>query len=207
MLEVGLTGGIGSGKSTVSAALAERGAEVIDADQIVRDLQVRGQPVFHAIVDHFGSRVLDPDGNLDRAAVATIVFADPDELAALNAIVHPAVAERIEQRREQLRSTDAVVVHDIPLLVSADGQRKGRYDHLAAIIVVDVDPEVAVQRLVRHRGFDADDARARMAHQASREARLAHADFVIDNNGSRNDLTGEIDACWRWLADLAARQS
>ncbi len=202
MLEVGLTGGIGSGKSTVAAGLVARGAVLIDADAIVRQMQAPGEPVFEAIVDRFGPDVVHRDGTLDRAAIASVVFADPDELAALNAIVHPAVGAEIQRRRDARAGTDAIVIFDIPLLIDSDGERKSHYDHLAAVIVVDADPDTAIHRLVDHRGFDTDDARARVANQAPRSARLAHADFVIDNSGPLVALEPQLDACWAWLESL-----
>lgn len=191
MLVLGLTGGIGSGKSTVSALLEARGAVIIDADRIVRELQQPGEPVFDAMVDAFGPGIVAPDGSLDRQAVADIVFADEAELARLNAIVHPAVGARMAERLAELADTDAVVILDVPLLVEGTG----RVD-TAGTIVVDVDPELAVQRLVRHRGFDAADARARMSRQASRDERLAVADVVIDNGGTPDDLRRQVDDLW-----------
>lgn len=175
---------------------------LIDADVIVRDLQEPGQDVYHCIVERFGDGVVRDDGRLDRGALATIVFADPDELAALNAIVHPAVGAEIKLRREAAANTDAVVIHDIPLLIDADGRRKSHYDHLAAVVVVDVASEIAVERLVEWRDFDPDDAWARVANQASRKARVAHADFVIDNGGSFDALETQLDTCWEWLQSL-----
>jgi dephospho-CoA kinase len=196
VLVVGLTGGIGSGKSTVSEGLAERGAVVIDADAIVRELQVPGGAVLAAMVERFGPEILRSDGNLDRQRVADRVFADPAELEALNAIVHPAVGEEIRRRLEEQRGTDRVVVLDIPLLVERSGYET------AGTIVVDVDPEIAVERLVAARGFTEPDARARIANQASRADRLAVADFVISNDGSMDDLHRQIDDCWVWIAQL-----
>jgi dephospho-CoA kinase len=196
VLEIGLTGGIGAGKSTVSAALARRGAVVIDADAIVREVQAPGTPVVAAMVDRFGEGILDPDGALDRAAVAAIVFADQEALSALNAIVHPAVVEEMTRRREAHADTDAIVILDVPLLVES------RYEGLGGIVVVDVDPELAVARLVANRGFTEEDARARMARQAGREERLAAADFVIDNSGTPEELEVRIDECWSWMAAL-----
>ena len=190
MLTLGLTGGIGSGKSTVSALLEERGAVVVDADRIVRELQQPGEPVFEAMVEAFGDGIVAPDGSLDRQAVADIVFADDDALKRLNAIVHPAVGQRIAERLAELAGTDEVVVLDIPLLVES-----GR-DDMAAVIVVDVDPELAVERLVEHRGFDADDARARIARQVSRDDRLAKADVVLDNSGDVDALRQQVDELW-----------
>jgi dephospho-CoA kinase len=194
---VGLTGGIGAGKSTVSALLAERGAVIIDADAITRDVQQPGRPVLAAMVERFGPAILLPDGSLDRAAVAGIVFNDRDALADLNAIVHPAVGAEIVRRMQAEAETDHVVVLDVPLLVES-----GRND-MAALVVVDVDPEVAVRRLVDQRGMTEADARARMARQASREDRLAKADVVIDNGGDRAALVGQVDALWERISALA----
>lgn len=193
---IGLTGGIGSGKSSVSARLAERGAVVIDADAIVRSLQEPGRPVFTAMVEQFGPEIVAADGTLDRAAVADRVFGDDDALAALNAIVHPEVAAEIARRLEVEATTDHVVILDVPLLVES-----GR-DDLAGLIVVDLDPDLAVARLVEHRGFRAEDARARMARQASRADRLARADFVLDNGGSLEDLVDEVDRAWAWITEV-----
>jgi dephospho-CoA kinase len=196
VIEIGLTGGIGSGKSTVAGLLVERGAVLIDADAIVREVQVPGSPVFQAMVERFGPGIVAHDGTLDRAAVAAVVFADPDELEALNGIVHPAVTAEMTRRRESYAGTDATLILDIPLLV--ESKHKG----LAGVIVVDVDPEVAVGRLVRHRGFSEDDARARISRQASREDRLAIADFVVDNSGDLTALRDEVDRCWQWIMSL-----
>ena len=154
MIVVGLTGGIGSGKSTVSTLLAERGAVVIDADAITKGLQRPGEPVFEAIVKRFGPGVVASDGSLDRPALAAIVFSDPAALKDLNAIVHPAVGVEILRQLDAERSGDRVVVLDIPLLVES-----GRYQ-VAAVVVVDVDPEIAVRRLVSQRGMTETDARA-----------------------------------------------
>lgn len=196
MLLIGLTGGIGSGKSTVSALLAERGAVVIDADAITRELQRSGQPVFEAMVERFGPGVVADGGELDRQAVADVVFADPAALADLNVIVHPAVGAEIARRLEVEAATEHLVVLDVPLLVES-----GR-DDLAALVVVDVEPEVAVRRLVEHRGMREDDARARMARQASREERLARADLVVDNSGSLDELARVVAELWPRLVEL-----
>lgn len=198
MLLIGLTGGIGSGKSTVSSALAVHGAVVIDADAITKELQRAGQPVFLAMVERFGPGIVRPDGELDRQAVADLVFPDPEALADLNAIVHPAVGAEIARRMEAEVDTDHVVILDVPLLVES-----GRSD-LVGMIVVDCDPEIAVARLVAHRGFTEADARARIARQASREERLAKADLVIDNSGSLDDLAPQIERCWAWITRLRA---
>jgi len=194
----GLTGGIGSGKSTVSALFAELGARVIDADAITREVQEPGQPVLDAMVDRFGPEILRPDGTLDRQQVADLVFSDPASLADLNAIVHPAVGAEIARRLEEVQGTDDVVLLDVPLLVES-----GR-DDLAALIVVDLDPEVAVERLVRYRGFTEADARARMARQAARSERLEKADRVIHNDGSVDDLRGQVSEVYAWLQGLGA---
>lgn len=215
MLELGLTGGIGSGKSTVAQLLVDKGAVLIDADQIVRELQEPGAPVYQAMVKRWGNRILVDSNDspkrpptegcapLNRQAVATIVFSDADELTALNEIVHPSVAVEIGRRREQLEGTETVVINDIPLLVDAQGKSKRHeYRHLIAIIVVDLPAEVAIQRLMAFRDFSEDDARARIANQATRDQRLALADFTIDNSGLVEDLEPQIAKCWEWIQSL-----
>lgn len=205
MVEVALTGGIGAGKSTVSAALAQRGAVLIDADEIGRYVQRPGGEVFAAMVQRWGDAVVAADGGLDRAAVAAIAFADKAELAALNAIVHPAIgAEMTARRRAASVSGGEVVVLDVPLLVRPDGSLVPEIAAgVAGVVVVDADEETAIRRLVEQRAFSEADARARMAHQASRKDRLAAADFVIDNSGTRPQLEAQINACWTWLRSLA----
>lgn len=203
MLLVGLTGGIGAGKSTVSALLADRGAAVVDADQIARDLQSPGSPVLDRMAERFGSHIIRDDGSLDRAAVAAIVFGESDEakaaLADLNGIVHPAMQSEIRRQIADQADTDRVVVLDFPLL--GENPR----DDLAATIVVDIDPEVAVERLVEFRGMDETDARNRIASQISREERLSRADLVVDNSGDRAHLEREVDELWRRLTQLRGR--
>lgn len=196
MLEIGLTGGIGSGKSTVAEMLVARGAHLIDADVIVRDLQEPGQPVLVAMVERFGADILQEDGTLLRQAVADIVFADKDELKALNAIVHPAVRDEMTRRREALADTDETVILDIPLL------NKKMHTGLAGIVVVDCPTEVAVERLMLFRAFAREDAEARIANQISRDERVADADFVVDNSGDLESLVGEVDRCWAWMSKL-----
>jgi dephospho-CoA kinase len=196
MILVGLTGGIGSGKSSVSALLAAKGAVIVDADAITRDLQQPGQPVLAAIVSRFGPDVLAGDGSLDRARLAGIVFADADALKALNDIVHPAVGAEIARRVEAERPTDHVVVLDIPLLVEG-----GRY-RAAGLLVVDTPVDVAVARLVEYRGMDEADVRARIGRQATREQRLAVADRVIDNSGDPASLVAQVDEAWEWMRSL-----
>lgn len=197
MLLIGLTGGIGSGKSTVSALLAALGAVVVDADAITRELQKPGTEVFAAMVERFGAGIVADDGSLDRQAVARIVFADADALRDLGAIVHPEVGAEIARRLDDLRATDHLVVLDVPLLVES-----GR-DDMAALVVVDIDPEIAVERLVRDRGMDEVDVRARMANQAPRQDRLDRADVVIDNSGSVEDLERRVTELWPVLLSLA----
>ncbi|MGA0862414.1 MAG: dephospho-CoA kinase [Ilumatobacteraceae bacterium] len=196
MILLGLTGGIGSGKSTVSQLLAARGAVIIDADAITRELQAPGAPLLSEIAERFGAHVLGPDGSLDRAALASIVFADSDALADLNKIVHPAVAREMDRRLAEQRETDNVVVLDIPLL--AENPRKG----LSGVVVVDVPVDTAVERLVGQRGMDESDARARIAKQASREDRLKIADRVVDNSGDLSALERRIDEVWQWARSL-----
>ncbi|NNF54445.1 MAG: dephospho-CoA kinase [Acidimicrobiales bacterium] len=191
---VGLTGGIGSGKSTVSEQLRDNGAVVIDADAIVRELQRPGEPVFAAMVQRWGRDVVAEDGTLDRAAVAAIVFNDKDELKALESIVHPVLRTEIERRIAEQRSTENVVVLDMALLT----EKANPYE-VTEIIVVDLAPETAVDRLVRFRGFSEDDAAKRIAAQANREERLAVATHVIDNNGDLTALKQQVDALWQRL--------
>lgn len=183
--------------------LVARGAVLIDADRIVRELQEPGKPVFEAMVERWGKKIVAKDGTLDRAAVAAIAFSDEDELEALNDIVHPAVGLEMVRLRKDVEGTDAVVILDIPLLVRADGESiADQYSNLAGIIVVDVDPELAVERLVVYRGFDEADARSRIANQASREARRAVADRVIDNSGDLSELEPQINFVWSWISTL-----
>jgi dephospho-CoA kinase len=194
VIVVGLTGGIGAGKSTVSALLTELGAVVIDADAIVHEVQQPGHPVLDQMVERFGPGILLPDGHLNRQAVADIVFGDDGALKDLNKLVHPAVGEEIARRMKAESETDHVVILDVPLLVES-----GR-DDLAALIVVDVDPDVAVSRLVEQRGMPEADARARLARQASREERLAKADHVIDNHGDRDALRRRVAEVWAQIS-------
>lgn len=196
MILLGLTGGIGSGKSTVSALLAQRGAVIIDADAIVKELQEPGQPLLKELSAEFGDSIIREDGSLDRVALAGIAFSDKDKLAALNKIVHPAVGKEMNRRLEEQRATDNVVVLDIPLL--AENPRKG----LCGVIVVDVPVDVAVSRLMEFRGFKEDDARARVANQTSREKRVAIADRIVDNSGDMSALEDQVAAVWEWAVAL-----
>jgi dephospho-CoA kinase len=198
VLKVGLTGGIGSGKSEVSARLDERGAVVIDADKIAREVVEPGTPGLAAVVAEFGEEVLLPSGALDRERVGRIVFADADRLAALNAIVHPLVGERMQELMDAAPA-DAIVVYDVPLL--AENGLAGMYD---AVVVVDAPEETQLDRLTSRRGMTEEDARARMANQATREQRRAVATHVIDNSGTLDDLKSQVDALWETLTRQAA---
>lgn len=198
MILVGLTGGIGSGKSSVSHRLSGRGAVIVDADAIVKDLQGPGTSLLAALADRFGARIITESGALDRAALAGLVFSDTQALADLNALVHPAVAQEMNRRIDAEFNSDRMVVLDIPLL--AENPRKG----LAAVIVVDCPIEVAVHRLTTQRGFTEDDARSRVSRQATREQRRALATHIIDNAGSLIDLDRQIDTLWDELGQLPA---
>jgi dephospho-CoA kinase len=176
--------------------LAAKGAAIVDADVVTREVQQPGSDVLAAIADRFGKDVLDGSGALRRAELAAIVFADPEALRELNAIVHPAVGAEINRRVRELTSTDRVVVLDIPLLTeNPRGELQGK-------IVVDVPVEVQVERLVRSRGFTEADVCARIARQASREERLKDADFVIDNSGTLDDLEAQVEELWERLTAL-----
>jgi dephospho-CoA kinase len=192
MLRIGLTGGIGSGKSTAAARFAELGALVIDADVLAREVVEVGTPGLARVVSRFGPEILRPDGSLDRPKLGERVFADAAALADLNAIVHPLVAER---RAELMAAAgpDAVVVSDVPLLVETG--MAGDFD---AVVVVEAPLAARLARLAR-RGLAEDDARARIARQASDEQRRAVATVVLDNSGDRAALERAVDAAWRQL--------
>ena len=196
-VRVGLTGGVASGKSTVSAVLAELGAVVIDADALAREVVARGTTGLEAVVDAFGPDLLTPDGDLDRPAMGALVFADPQARKRLEAIIHPLVHERSAQL-EAAAPADAVVVHDIPLL--AEVGRAGSFD---AVIVVDAPSDLQVSRMVGDRGWTPEEAESRIAAQASREDRLAIATYVVDNTGTRAGLRAQVEAIYAALAALA----
>jgi len=200
VLVVGLTGGIGSGKSTVAELLAQRGAVVIDADLIAREVVVPGGPAYQGVVDRFGPPVVTGDGRIDRAALAAIVFTDAGALADLNALIHPAVGDAVAARLAEEAGTEHVVVLDVPLLVETEASRS----RCAAVVVVDCPEEIALRRLVDLRGMAEPDVRARMAAQATRSQRLAMADFVVDNAGSREGVAAEAERCWIWIGTLVA---
>ncbi|MFF4544370.1 dephospho-CoA kinase [Streptomyces sp. NPDC001406] len=197
MLKVGLTGGIGAGKSEVSRLLVARGAVLIDADRIAREVVAPGTPGLAAVVEAFGKEVLAADGSLDRPRLGSIVFADPEKLAVLNSIVHPLVGAR-SRELESAAADDAVVIHDVPLL--AENGLAPLYD---LVVVVDASPETQLDRLVRLRGMTDQDARARMAAQATREKRLEIADVVIDNDVPLEALERRVDEVWSELVRRA----
>ena len=200
MLLVGLTGGIGSGKSTVAAGLTERGIAIVDADAISRGIMEPDGLAFQKVVDHFGPSVVDGDGRIDRPALAALVFDDAEALAALNGITHPLIGQVMAERVLTLAAEQPIVVLDIPLLTIATRDRF----QLGAVVVVDTPEDVAVSRLVDQRGFTDADARARMAAQIGREERRSLADLVIDNSGDRPALEAEIDRAAAWLRARAA---
>ncbi|MFE6777318.1 dephospho-CoA kinase [Streptomyces sp. NPDC057702] len=198
MLKLGLTGGIGAGKSEVSRLLASYGAVVIDSDKIAREVVEPGTPGLAAVVAEFGEEALDADGRLDRPKLGSLVFADAERLAALNAIVHPLVRERsVELEREA--GAEAIVVHDVPLLTE-----NGLAPLFDLVLVVDASPRTQLDRLVRLRGMTEEEARSRMAAQATREQRQAIADLVVDNDGPLEALEPQVRAVWAQLTQRAA---
>ncbi|MFF8440308.1 dephospho-CoA kinase [Streptomyces californicus] len=198
MLKVGLTGGIGAGKSEVSRLLVERGAVLIDSDRIAREVVEPGTPGLAAVIEEFGPDVLTAEGTLDRPALGALVFADDLRRAALNAIVHPLVGARAAEL-ERAAPEDAVVVHDVPLLTE-----NGLAPFYDLVVVVDASAETQLDRLVTLRGMTEADARARMAAQATREERRAVADLVVDNDGTHEALVEQVDAVWDELVRRAA---
>jgi dephospho-CoA kinase len=200
MLRVGLTGGIGSGKSEVAGLLAQHGAAVIDADALAREVVAPGTKGFAEVVAAFGPDVVAPDGALDRAALAERVFSDAEARHQLEAVIHPRVRRRAAQL-EAMAPPDSVVVHDIPLLVET-----AQTDRFDLVVVVDVPPELAVQRLVNQRGMAEQQARDRVSAQAGRDQRLAAADVVIDNGGDLDGLRARVDELWRELSGRVSRR-
>ncbi|MFT4218486.1 MAG: dephospho-CoA kinase [Micropruina sp.] len=201
VLLVGLTGGIASGKSAVADALAERGAVVIDADLLAREVVEPGTSGLAAVVRRFGAGILAADGGLDRAALGALVFADPDARRDLEAIVHPAVRARAAALTAAAPS-GSIVVQVIPLLVET-----GQQASFDVVVVVDIDPGTQIERLMARNGLSREQALARISAQADRERRLAAADEVIDNNGSRAELLAAADALWRRLSVVSPRRS
>ena len=198
MLLVGLTGGIGSGKSTVARLLERRGAVVIDADHLAREAVARGTTGFDRVVDAFGRGVLKPDGNLDRVRLAAIIFSDPERRAALEAIVHPEVARLFGERVEELRDSGRVVVYVSPLLVEL-----GLAPAFDVVVIVTASPHLRVSRVASDRDLSPEDVRARMAAQATDEQRMEVADVLVDNDGSLADLEPQIDRLWSDLEERA----
>jgi dephospho-CoA kinase len=199
VLLVGLTGGIGSGKSTVARLLDRRGAIVIDADQLAREAIAAGTEGFDRVVEAFGDAVVGSDGELDRKALAALVFADPERRAALEAIVHPDVARRFAERLEPYRDGDRVVVYVTPLLVEL-----GLAPAFDVVIVVTATPHLRVSRVASDRGLDPEDVRRRMAAQATDERRMEVADVLLDNDGTLAELEAQVDRLWPDLASRAA---
>ncbi|HEX4174999.1 MAG TPA: dephospho-CoA kinase [Acidimicrobiales bacterium] len=200
MLAVGLTGGIGSGKSAVADMLVERGAVLIDADQVARDVVAPGGPAYQPLVDRFGEGIVATDGTIDRQALANIAFADEESRLGLNAITHPAIGIRMIEMRDAFAGTDHIVVLAIPLLTALHRETV----KLHKVVVVDAPTDIALERLLSQRGFDRADAEARIRAQISREERVKEADYVLDNSGDRAALEREVARLWDWL--LAAQE-
>ena len=199
MLAVGLTGGIGSGKSAVADLLVARGAVLIDADQVARDVVAPDGPAYQPLVDRFGPGIVAPDGTIDRPALAAVAFADEATRLELNAITHPVIGLAMIAARDELADTDDIVVLAIPLLTAVHRETV----KLHKVVVVDCPTDVALERLVSQRGFDREDAEARIRSQISRQERVKEADYVLDNSGDRAALEAEVDGLWDWL--VAAR--
>jgi len=201
MLTVGLTGNIGAGKSTVADLLVAHGAALVDADQVAREVVEPGAPAYQPLVDRFGSDIVDADGRIDRPALAAKVFGHPEELEALNAIIHPAIGIAMIEGKDAHVGTDRIVVMDIPLLRDFHRELLA----LDAVVVVDVPPELALERLTSLRGMAEDDARARQASQPTRTERLTGADFVVDNSDGTDHLAAEVDRVWAALVAMPQR--
>ena len=198
MLTVGLTGNIGAGKSTVAELLVAHGAYLVDADKVAREVVEPGAAAYQPLVDRFGPGILDDAGRVDRPKLAATVFGHPEELEALNAVIHPAIGIAMIEAKDAHAGTDHVVVMDIPLLRSFHRELLS----LDAVVVVDVPAELALERLVTLRGMPEDDARARQAAQPTRAERLEGADLVVDNSDGREHLAAEVDRVWAALAEL-----
>ena len=201
MIVVGLTGAIGSGKSTVARLLGRRGAVIIDADAIVHDLQRPGAPLLDELAARFGDEIITPAGSLDRAKLAKLAFADENAVGDLNAIVHPAVRTEVARRLRGHAATDDVVVLDIPLITERESYP------MAALVVVDVPIEVAVERVMAERAMSETDVQARLDKQISRQRRLELADRVIDNSGGLQALERQVDDVWAWMHTLPPQSS
>jgi len=195
VLAIGLTGGIGSGKSAVADLLVAKGAILIDADQVARDVVAPGGPAYQPLIDRFGAGIVADDGTIDRPALAAVAFADDEARAALNAITHPAIGIAMIQARDALEGTDHIVVLAIPLLTALHRETV----KLRLVVVVDCPTEIALERLLTQRGMDRTDAEARIRAQISREERVKGADYVLDNSGDRASLETAVNALWDWL--------
>jgi len=198
VLTVGLTGNIGAGKSTVAELLVARGAHLVDADKVARAVVEPGAPAYLALVERFGTDILDGDGRIDRPKLAEVAFQTPESVADLNAIVHPAIGVAMIEGKDAHRGTADIVVMDIPLLKEFHKELLA----LDAVIVVDVSPEVRMERLTTHRGMAEQDVRARMAAQPTPQERLEGADYVVDNSGDAAHLASEVDRVWAELGRL-----
>ncbi len=195
MLAVGLTGGIGSGKSAVADLLVARGAVLIDADQLARDVVAPGGPAYQPLIDRFGPSIVASDGTIDRPALAGVAFVDDAARADLNAITHPAIGAAMVAARDALAGSDLIVVLAIPLL-TANHRETSKLDD---VVVVDCPTDVALERLLTQRGMDRADAEARIRAQITREERIKEADYVLDNSGDRATLEAEVERLWEWL--------
>lgn len=196
MSAIGLTGGIGSGKSTAARLFVRHGVRLVDADAIAHEVMSPGTPVFDAVVDRFGRGIVSADGPIDRPALAAVVFADETARGELEAIVHPAVSEVIAREIDRARSEDEDVVVEIPLLVETGARQRYGLD---LVVVVDAPDDAVLERLMRARGLGEDAVRARMAAQAERAVRLAAADVIIDNSGTLDELADMVENVWQWI--------
>ncbi|HEY3844947.1 MAG TPA: dephospho-CoA kinase [Acidimicrobiales bacterium] len=197
MLAVGLTGGIGSGKSAVADLLVDRGAVLIDADQVAREVVAPGGPAYQPLIDRFGPGIVAADGTIDRPALAAVAFKDEAARTDLNAITHPAIGIAMIQARDALADSDHVVVLAIPLLTAVHRETV----KLHKVVVVDTPTDIALERLIAQRGMGREDAEARIRAQISREERVENADYVLDNSGDRQTLEAEVAKLWDWLAE------
>ncbi len=202
MLAVGLTGGIGSGKSAVADLLVERGAVLVDADQVARDVVTPGGPAYQPLIDRFGPGIVAADSTIDRPALAKLAFADEESRLALNEITHPAIGLAMIAARDSYEGADDIVVLAIPLLTALHRETV----RLDEVVVVDCPTDVALERLLSQRGFERADAEARIRLQISREERCREADYVLDNSGDRAALEVKVGELWEWLQSQAARK-
>jgi dephospho-CoA kinase len=205
LIFIGLTGGIGSGKSTVARLLEAKGAEIIDADILGHEVQVPGEPAYEALIRRFGPDIVGANGSVDRAKLGRIVFEDPAALVDLNAIVHPEIYKRIIARIDELKDSNRVVVLDAALLVETLTDRRSSIG-LDALVVVAANPEDQTTRIIEDRGMSRQDAEARISAQAPQGIKLAAADYVVDNRGSMEDLEKSVETLWEELIQLGERK-